>query len=98
MKKEIDEGLRMLLAITKTSGNLGRNEQRKGTWDRGWGCRASKNSKQKCRSTTIEVHSNFTAAAFLLAWLIESYPFKRPPSAIAVVIRIQLPARFGNGQ
>ena len=34
MKKEIDEGLRMLLAITKTSGNLGRNEQRKGTWDR----------------------------------------------------------------
>ena len=40
------------LAITKTSGNLGWNQQRKGTWDR-WRDRTNKNSKQKCRTITI---------------------------------------------
>ena len=53
--------------ITKTSWNLGRNQQR--TWDRLVG-----QDKLNCRTTTIMAvcaarlcsHSNYTAAAFLL--------------------------------
>ena len=94
------------LAITNTGGNLGRNQQRKGAWDRLEG-QDKQNSKQKCRiTTTVAVCAARCKAIVLprhfclLDWWIESCPSKRSqaPLIVAVVIRTQLPARFGNGQ
>ena len=67
--------------------------------------RASSNSKQKCRTTTIVAvqpgtqqlycRGSFACFACLIDWILS---LQTIPSAIAVVIRIQPPARFGNGQ
>ena len=86
------------LAITKTRGDLGRNQQRKGTWDRLDG--HDKNSKQKCRTTiivavcsaryceAIVLSLHFCLLAWLIDWILS---LQTVPSAIAVVIRTQLP-------
>ena len=71
-----------------------------------WRDGTSKNSKGKmphhynCGCLCSQVHGNFTAAPFFLAcWLIDwILSLQTIPSAIAVVIWTQLPARFGNGQ
>ena len=56
-----------VLAITKTSGNLGRNQQRKGPWDRLEGQDKKKNpAPLRFVAVCCQVHSNCTAVAFLL--------------------------------
>ena len=73
------------LAITKTSGKLGRNQQRKGPWGRLEG-----QNKQKCQAKLphyncgclcSQLHSNCTAAAFLLV-LARIQSLQTIPSAI----------------
>ena len=52
-----------------------------------------------CGCLCSQVQSNCTTVAFLLAWLMDwILSLQTIPSAVAVAIRTQLPARFGNGQ
>ena len=71
-----------------------------------WRDRTSKNSKQKCRTTTLVAvcAARYTSIILprhfcLLAWLIDwILSLQTVLSAIAAVVRTHLPARFGNGQ
>ena len=71
-----------------------------------WGNRKNKNSSTNAAPQQLwlfvhPVHSNCTALAFLLDWCFFYYwilSLKTIPSPIAVVIRTQLPGRFGNRQ
>ena len=70
-----------------------------------WGNRKNKNSSTNAASEQLwlfvhPVHSNCTAAAFLFDWRFFYWilSLKTIPSPIALVIRTQLPAPFGNGQ
>ena len=65
------------LVITKTSGNLGRNQQRKGIWDR-----LERQDKYKCRNATIVAvrAASYTAIALprhFYSFSLESCPSKR---------------------
>ena len=61
--------------------------------------RTDKNAKHhyKCSCLCSQVHCNCTAAAFLLV-SARILPLQTIPSAIAVLIRTQLPVRVGNDQ
>ena len=87
-----------LLAINKTSGDLGPNEYRNGAWDslrdriRG---KTSKNTapvQLLCTYCSCTNNHNFSNATMLVL------PLQTIPRAFALLIPIQFPARFGNGQ
>ena len=90
------------LAIAKTSGKLGPNQYRKGTWDRLEG-QDSSEEKQKYHTTTIAAYSTWLHkqpqrcnATFLFARSI-ALSLQTIPVPLRALIPTQLPTRFGNG-